>query len=280
MQSEFKIVAFMDEFKELSCTEVIDCIKSDEVNVASEDIVFDAVLGWVGHDHVNRKSSLETIMEHVRLPYCTGDYLQHMCDLLTPNCFKYLHEAMAFQLATVHRHEISSCRTVPRTNLRMKSCLVVVGGHTKTTDDHNKKHYFCNYYEEDTGCWKPLTTLPQSVGYWDSVCYTDRGLVVTGGSWTGAMDQCLLFDIATKKWETMPPLITKRYFHCSLSLCDCVYVAGGIGVDGEVLASVECLNQKSRQWSSLPDMAHAVYAPMVTAYRKKIFVFGGLDAQI
>ena len=279
MQSEFKIVAFMDEFKALSCTDVIDCIKSDEVNVASEDIVFDAVLGWVGHDLVNRKSAMETIIEHVRLPYCTGDYLQHMRDQLTPNCFEYLHEAMAFQLATVHRNEISSCRTVPRTNLRMKSSLVVVGGHTETTNGEYNKHYFCNYYEEDTSCWKQLTTLPQSVGTRDSVCYTDRGLVVTGGYEGGVMDQCLLFDIATKKWETMPPLITKRYLHGSLSLCDCVYVVGGVGVDDKVIASVESLNQKSRQWSSLPDMTHAVYAPMVTSYRKKIVVFGGRDAQ-
>ena len=279
VQSEFKVVAFMDEFKELSCTEVIECIKSDEVNVASEDIVFDAVLCWVGHDLVNRKSTLETIIENVRLPYCTGDYLQHMSDMLTPNCFKYLHEAMAFQLATVHRHQISSCRTVPRTNMRMKSCLVVIGGHTETTNGEYKKHYLCNYYEEDTSCWKPLTTLPQSVGRKDSVCYTDRGLVVTGGYEGGAMDQCLLFDIARKKWETMPPLITKRYFHRCVSLDDCVYVVGGVGVDNKVLASVECLNQKSRQWSSLPDMAHAVWFPMVTSYRKKIFVFGGIDAQ-
>ena len=279
MQSEFKIVVVMDEFKELSCREVIDCIKGDEVNVASEDVVFDAVLGWVGHDPDNRKSALETIIEHVRLPYCTGDYLVHMRDQLTPNCFEYLHEAMAFQLATVNRHEISSCRTVPRNNLRMKSCLVVVGGQTRTTDGEDEKHYFCNYYEEDTSCWKPLTRLTKSVGTDDSVCYTDRGLVVTGGCKEDAMDQCLLFDIARKMWETMPPLITSRYLHRCVSLCDCVYVVGGVDVDNETLASVECLNQKSRQWSSLPEMPHAVYAPVVTSYRNKIFVFGGRDAQ-
>ena len=92
------------------------------------------------------------------------------------------------------------------------------------------------------------------------------------------MDQCLLFDITKKKWEEMPPLITKRYCHRSDSLGDCVYVVGGIDVDNKTLASVECMKQKATKWSPLPDMAQAVYAPMVTTYRKKIFVFGGLDA--
>ena len=125
MQSEFKIFAFMDEFKELSCTEVIDYIKDDEVNVSSEDVVFDAVLGWVGHDFDNRKSALKTIIEHVRLPYCTGDYLKHQREQLTTNCLEW--EAMAYYIATVHQHQFSSCRTVPR----IKSTLVVVGGHSR-----------------------------------------------------------------------------------------------------------------------------------------------------
>ena len=45
MKSEFKSVAFADEFKELSCTEVIEWIRDDDVNVEDEDVVMEAVLG-------------------------------------------------------------------------------------------------------------------------------------------------------------------------------------------------------------------------------------------
>ena len=261
--SEFKIVVSTDDFKKLSCKELIEFIKDDEVNVESEDVVFDAVLGWIRHDPGNRNSSMEKILEIVRLPFCTSDRLRHMTDaydLFTPKCFEYLHEAMAFQAASVHRHEISSCRTVPRNNVRMKCCLLAVGGVTSSADG-DVKQYLCEYYEEDTSCWKSLTTLPQSVGKMDNVCYTYRGFVVTGGSKGSAMDLCLLFDIATKKWEEMPPLITKRYYHRSVSLGDCVYAVGGKGVDNKPLASVECLTLNSRQWSSLPAMTHAVIGP-------------------
>ncbi|KAI0228478.1 Kelch-like protein 21 [Lamellibrachia satsuma] len=242
--AEFKTVALIAEFKELSCGELIEFIKDDDVNVEDEDIVFDGVIDWVRYDLDNRKSSLQTILEHVRMPYCTRNYMLHMkntYDLLTPKCFEYLHEATLFQLDTVHQHAFSSCRTVPRTNFRMKSCLLLVG-----------------LYD---------------------VCRVDKGLLVTGGSTSRAVNQCWLYDFATKKWEEMPRLITARWYHRSVSLDDCVYVVGGKDVNNTVLASVECLNAKRKQWMSLPEMPQAVFAPAVVTYNNKIFVFGGRDSQ-
>ena len=278
---EFKTVAFMEEFKELSCTELIEFIKDDDVNVEYEDIVNEAVLDWVRHDLDNRKSSFEDILEHVRLPYCRSNYLRYIKntgDLLTPRCFEYLHEATLFKADTVHQHEISSCRTLPRTNFRMKSCLMVVGGlvcvqgkNVKFVEDNH-----CQYYREDTSCWESLTELPQSVGMLYDVCRVDRGLLLTGGISSGVtVDKCWLFDFATKKWQAMSPLITARCFHRSVSLEDCVYVLGGEGVDKTVLPSVECLDVKSKQWSSLSEMTQAVFAPAVAMYSNKMFVFGG-----
>ena len=283
--SEFKTVAFMEEFKELSCTELIEFIKDDDVNVEYEDIVIEAVLDWVRHDLDNRKSSFEAILERVRLPYCRSNYLRHIKDtgdVLTPKCFEYLHEAILFQAVTVHQHEISSCRTLPRTNFRLKSCLLVVGGLVcvQGKDDKCVEDNHCQYYREDTSCWESLTELPRSVGRLYDVCRVDRGLLLTGGNKSGVtLDKCWLFDLATKKWEEMPPLITARYYHRSVSMGECVYVLGGEGVDKTKLASVECLDVKSKQWSSLPEMPQAVFAPAVVRYSNKIFVFGGRDAQ-
>ena len=165
VKSEFKHVAFVDEFKELSCTELIELIKNDDVNVDDEDVVFEAVLGWTRHDLEHRKECLEMILAHVRLPYCSRNYLRFIGDkedMLTAKCFKYIHEAMAFQADTVHQHEMSSCRTLPRKNFRTKSCLVVVGG--LTTDQGKEVSYnLCHYYDEDKGRWELMTELPPSV---------------------------------------------------------------------------------------------------------------------
>ena len=302
MLSQFKTVAFNAEFKELSCSQLIHYIKDDDVVVENEDVVFESVLDWIRHDLDNRKSSLEAILEHVRLPYCTSSYLWHMkdtCDLLNPKCFEYLNEAIKFHTDPVHQHEISSSRTTPRNNFRMKSCLLVVGRQTKTAQQANpnyrRRHrgfnqfveksieYSCQYYEEDTKLWNPLGSLLENVsdGGLYSVCYVNGGLLLTGGgNMGGAMNNCFLFDLATEREATVSQLTMARYQHRSVSLGDCVYVVGGMGLGGNALASVERLNLKQRQWVTMPNMSQAVCDPMVVTYGNKIIVFGGQNAHV
>ena len=281
MLAEFKSVAFSDELKELSCDDLVELIKDDDVRVEDEDIVFETVLEWIRHDLENRESSIETILEHVRLPYCTGLYLWHMkdtCDLLTPKCQEYLHEALSFQADIVHQHEATSCRTLPRTNFRQRSCLLVVGGlpeSKRNTIIFPSK--LCHYYNEGMNRWESLTKIPRSVGFTYSVCFLGRSLLLTGGKGKGTHNECWLYDFVTKKWEAMPPLLTARHDHRSVSVGDCVYVVGGKAI-GKVLASCECLNLKRRQWSSIPDLPEAALYSMVVTYGNKIIVFGGADA--
>ena len=198
MTSEFKSVAFVDEFKELSCSELIELIKDDGVNVEDENVVFESVLRWVQHDIDARKAVFEVIMEHVRLPYCSPNFLGQIgdkVDMLTAKCFKYIHEAMAFQAGTVHHQEKCNSRSVPRNNFRIKSSLLVVGGLTTTCNEYN----LCHYYDEDKARWELMTELPQTVGRFYSVCRVERGLLLTGGQSGGVKDHCWLYDTAMKK---------------------------------------------------------------------------------
>ena len=265
--AEFKTVALTPEFKELTCRELIEIIKDDDVNVEYEDVVFDAVLYWVRHDLDNRKSSLQMILEHVRLPYCTSNYLCHIkeaYDLLTTKSFEYVHEAMAFQAEPARQHQIFSCRTVPRNNFRMKSCLLTVG--VMSYASH------CLYYKDDTNTWESLTELPESVGSLYNVCRVDRGVLLTGvrrSQYDSA--NCWLFDLATKKWEDIPHLPHIQPSHRIVSLRNCVYVVDGFSRMRNVLR----FDLKTKQTCFEPDMPQAVNDPMVVTYNNKIFVIGG-----
>ena len=77
----------------------------------------------------------------------------------------------------------------------------------------------------------------------------------------------------------MPPLITARFYHRSISLDDSVYVVGGEVAGERVLTYVECLNVKRKQRLSRPELPQAVTVPAVVTYNNKIFVFGGRDAE-
>ena len=279
MYSEFKTVANKEEFKQLSCNELTEYIRDHRVVVDSEDFVCESILDWVRHDPDNRKPSFESIFEIIRLPYCSRTYLRRLqdsCDMLTPKCLEYLREALSFQGDPAHQHEISSCRTVPRNNFRMKSCLLVLGWQSRW-------YTKVKYYDDDTHCWKTLTKTRLS-GFVSSVCHTNRGLFLTGGRSENIRFQSTFFDLSTREW-TWPwkkNLTTRREYHRSVWLGNCIYVLGGIhhsDDDHKVLASVECLDADSEEWVSMPDMPQAMFAHMVTNYHENIFVFGGENEQ-
>ena len=190
MVVEFKTVAFTDQFKEMSCNELVEIIKDDDIPVEDEDLVVESVVEWVRHDLEGRKASFETILEHTRLPFCSSHYLQQMHDLddlLTPTCLKYLNEASKFQKDIAHQHEVFSCRTQPRIHFDVKRRLVVAGGVTCSEDNQNVENNVCQIHNEDTSCWETLTEMLPSVGMVYSVCYLGRSLLLTGGYKGGAV---------------------------------------------------------------------------------------------
>ena len=173
-----------------------------------------------------------------------------------------------------HQHQISNCRTVPRNNFRMKSCLLVVGCSQRANME-------MQYYDDDTNCWKFLTASRRSDSS-SSVCRTNRGLFMTGGRNEIISINFEFFDMTTREWTRKPSLITRRKSHRSVWLGNYIYVLGGIHHfrnDHKVLASVECLGADSEEWVSMPEMPQAMCAHMVATYHEKIFVFGGKNVQ-
>ena len=287
MCAQFKSVAHREEFKHLSCDELIHLIKQNDVDVESEDIVCESVLDWVRQDLENRRSAFDTIIEYVRLPYCSSTYLWHTkdtSDLLTPKFLQYLDEALKFHTGSVHRYEMSSCRTLPRNNFQRSSCLLVFGNKNLTTQQYDHYHgaraytttkpYCCSYYyKEVSKQWvqlmNPCTPIDASCTF--SLCGTERGHLLRDGG------NCWLLHLTTKREESMP-CSNARYHDGSVSLGNCVYVVGGKegkDVQTKELSSATCLRLEERRWVPLPDMPRAVAYPMVVTCNNKIYMVGG-----
>ena len=287
MCAQFKSVACNAEFKHLSCDELIYLIKQNDVVVGSEDVVCESVLDWVRHDLENRRSALETIIENVRLPYCSSSYLWHTkykCDLLTPKCLEYLDEALMFQTDSVHRYETSDVRTLPRNNFQNKCCLVVFGTQTAYTQQQQYNSfsynnytttntYRCFYcYKEDNKRWVQLMNCSQTNDSTYSLCSTDRGHLLRDGV------NCWLLHLTINHTEMSVPCSNVRYQDGSVSLGNCVYVVGGTdgtAVKNNELSSAECFHLNERRWVPLPNMPRAVADPMVVTCNNKIYVVGG-----
>ena len=55
--------------------QVAELIASDTITVPSEEKVYESVLAWVRHDLPRRRAHLPALMESVRLPLLSREYL-------------------------------------------------------------------------------------------------------------------------------------------------------------------------------------------------------------
>lgn len=67
VDEHFASVATSEEFLEQSSPEICNLVQSDNLNVVSEKVVFDAVVSWVNYDVSVRSHYFSEILSHVRL---------------------------------------------------------------------------------------------------------------------------------------------------------------------------------------------------------------------
>ena len=78
-------------------------IASDTITVPSEEKVFESVISWINFNTDERSGHLPQLLEHVRLPLLSQEYLLNRVDsepLLKTNdsCKDFIIEAMKFHL--------------------------------------------------------------------------------------------------------------------------------------------------------------------------------------
>lgn len=278
MLTDFKSVVAGNEYVELSEEDLLEYLDDDELQVATEDPVFRSVVIWANSaPESSRRQSFSSVVEHVRLPYCTGAYLCHVVStedlMLSEPCQKLLVEARMFHMLPDHRHELDSERMVPRRSFHHYRHVVVVGGLTK----QDRETRYCWYLDEDTAIWELLAQVPRPNWKFYSVCCVQQGILITGGYHASVKKECWLFDTMEKKWKAMPAMQHGRCKHRAVVHSNVVYVIGGEDDNDKPLSSVESFDMKTREWTTMKDMNKALSDPLVASYGHQIFVFAGID---
>lgn len=108
-------------------------LSSDDLNVTSEEHIFQALMRWINHDLANRKTYIARLLALVKLPLLDPAFLADHVDIvvgLDPVCQKLLMEAMKWHLLPERRLQMVSTRTRPRKATLGR--ILVVGGMDKT----------------------------------------------------------------------------------------------------------------------------------------------------
>ncbi|KAL1458174.1 hypothetical protein WDU94_008343 [Cyamophila willieti] len=132
-QHNFQEVMESEEFLILPVGQLVDIISSDELNVRSEEQVFNAIMSWLKYNVSERRQHLAQVLQHVRLPLLSPKFLVGTVgsDLLVRSdeaCRDLVDEAKNYLLLPQERPLMQGPRTRPRKPSRRGEVLFAVGG--------------------------------------------------------------------------------------------------------------------------------------------------------
>uniref|UniRef100_A0A8C9ZF00 Kelch like family member 12 n=1 Tax=Sander lucioperca TaxID=283035 RepID=A0A8C9ZF00_SANLU len=256
-QKHFSEVVQHEEFMLLSQTEVEKLIKCDEIQVDSEEPVFEAVLNWVKHNRKEREPYLPDMLEFVRMPLLTPRYITDVIDAeplirCSLPCRDLVDEAKKFHLRPELRSEMQGPRTQAR--LGAKEVLLVIGG--KSCDNIARKRR-----------------------YVATVSLHDRVYVIGGYDGRSRLSSVECLDYTADEdgvWYTVATMNVRRGLAGATTLGDMIYVAGGF--DGSRRhTSMERYDPNIDQWSMLGDMQTAREGAGLVVASGLIYCLGGYD---
>ncbi|XP_076813176.1 kelch-like protein 12 isoform X2 [Clavelina lepadiformis] len=120
LKEEFHEVSVQSDFCKLEIAELECLLSSDEITVAYESNVFEAVTTWVKYDAENRKKYFLQLFKHVRLQLVSLDYISDKvrtetlvrespeCRDLVEDAFHVYVNPQRFELQTVRKGEMKS----------------------------------------------------------------------------------------------------------------------------------------------------------------------------
>ncbi len=284
MVNAFKDVTAGSEFLSMSVEAMEEYIRKDDLKIANEDPVFQAVVSWIEHQPEQRNSLITRLISSVRLRFCSTNYLTQVVasEPLMENldCHKQLVAALSYKSDTsIYSFPTGSgtcdANVVPRKGYKTHSNLILIGGES---DPGSNTEVDC-WRMENEG-WKVMEgcAMPQEL-FCFSACVMRGGILVSGGSVKNPVTNCWLLSTSQYQWSLLPDLNMARCRHGSVCVDGQPYVIGGEGLNEKEMSSVECLEKASKHWAVLSDIPQALVHPISVTNGQYIYVFGGRDIQ-
>lgn len=235
-QQNFLDVQESEEFLELSANGLIELVKSEELNVQSEEQVYESVMKWVEHSVTERSPKLSLVLEHVRLPLVEREYLVSKIGvepLIRQNeaCRDLVDEAKDYLLLPERRSKVSGARTRPRKPMTSNETMFAIGGWCS-----GDAISMVEKYDLPSDTWKQMSSMNKrrcgvGIAILDNFIYAVGGH--DGSSYLNSIER---YDHRTDYWSSsIAPTSVCRTSVGVAVLSGQIYAVGG--QDG-----ISCLN--------------------------------------
>ncbi|XP_076662107.1 kelch protein isoform X1 [Halictus rubicundus] len=276
IEQHFSEVVDGDEFLTLAAQQVAKLICSDHLMVPSEEKVFECVISWVHHDLDKRQADLAQLMEYVRLPLLSQEYLVQRVEeepLLKANlqCKDFLIEALKYHLLKGEQKSLfKTPRTKPRQPRGLPKVLLVVGGQAPKAI----RSVECYDFKEEK--WYQVSELPTRRCRAGLSVLSGRVYAVGGFNGSLRVRTVDIYDAATDQWSPCPEMGVRRSTLGVAVLGNCIYAVGGF--DGSTgLNSAEVYDPRTHEWRLIAPMSTRRSSVGVGVVKGLLYAVGGYD---
>nr|XP_035131092.1 kelch-like protein 18 isoform X3 [Callithrix jacchus] len=282
IHQHFVEVSMSEEFLALPLEDVLELVSRDELNVKSEEQVFEAALAWVRYDREQRGPYLPELLSNIRLPLCRPQFLSDRVqqDDLVRCCHKcrdLVDEAKDYHLMPERRPHLPAFRTRPRCCTSIAGLIYAVGGLNSAAnfyagDSLNVVEVFDPIANRWEKC-RPMTTARSRVGV-----AVVNGLLYAIGGYDGQLRLSTVeaYNPETDTWTRVGSMNSKRSAMGTVVLDGQIYVCGGYDGNSS-LSSVETYSPETDKWTVVTPMSSNRSAAGVTVFEGRIYVSGGHD---
>ena len=129
-------------------------------------------------------------------------------------------------------------------------------------------------YSFKTNAWDVVSDIFDH-RYSFSACAFIDSIFFMGGSYyspNNVTESCLKFDTKRKDWKKVSSMNKARRCSASVVFQSNIVISGGIGVNNNVLRSVETYDVFANKWIQMPDMIRGKFNHKLVSVKKKLFV--------
>ncbi|XP_045136000.1 kelch-like protein 5 isoform X5 [Portunus trituberculatus] len=279
----FQEVMQHQEFVQLPPEEAAHLLASEDLNVPSEELIFQALVVWLKYDLEERTKNMADLLSLVKLPLLSPQFLTDHIEtnvLFKENreCQELILEALKYHLLPERRSALQSPRTKPRKST--VGDMYVVGGM-----DSNKGGWRGSIaagstgierYDLRTNSWTSVGTMTGRRLQFGVAVLDSKLHVVGGRDGLKTLNTVEAYDPATNTWTQLPPMSTHRHGLGVGVLEGPLYAVGGH--DGwSYLNTVERWDPQARQWSYVAPMSTSRSTVGVAVLNNRLYAVGGRD---
>ncbi|XP_060875473.1 ring canal kelch homolog [Metopolophium dirhodum] len=285
IQRHFTEVVEGAEFLSLSSEQVVKLISNDKITVPSEEKVFECVIRWVKHELGSRKCILPQLMEHVRLPLTSKNFILKKVakePLLNncPKCKDYIIEALDFHLHKSNKSDQliavpHNVRAKPRLSGGLHKVILVVGGFG------NKANSSTEWYDPKINRWQfgPKMITRRCRG--GLAVVKDNFVFAMGGSPESLYQSVDVLDLSLESpcWKSSVDMLVNREDLGVGVINNYLYAVGGCNETGS-LKSAEVFDCSRQEWHMVCNMSTRRDDFGVGVLNNILYAVGGHDFSV